>query len=126
MNSDKLRIQISSKLNSNLFKKTQISASAKDHLKKRGVKSAYTQIQLVGKKRMRSLNKKFLSKDYPTDVLSFPLDPIPGEEIQNIGTIFVCNDIIKRQAKEKKISYNEELIFLVCHGLDHLIGIHHD
>lgn len=126
MDSDKLLIEVASKVNCNLLEKAQIRAKAKEHLRKRGIKNASAQIQLVGKKRMRSLNKKFLSKDSPTDVLSFPLEPIPGEKIQNIGTIFVCNDIIKKQAKEKKISYKEEFIFLVCHGLDHLIGIHHD
>ncbi|OQA53204.1 MAG: Endoribonuclease YbeY [candidate division WS2 bacterium ADurb.Bin280] len=125
MDSEGLRIEIIVRVEETDLNLSNLSKRAKKHLLGRGVKKAFAEIEIIGKARMRSLNKKFMKKDYPTDVLSFPLEKIPGEDAQNIGTIFVCNDIIKKQSSERGISYNEELVFLVCHGLDHLIGIHH-
>lgn len=98
---------------------------AREHLKKRGEADACFELEIIGTKRMRTLNNKFMGKDCPTDVLSFPLDKIPGEKNKLIGTIFVCSDIIKRQAKEKNASFVKEFMFIVRHGIDHLVGIHH-
>lgn len=122
---DKVRIVLKTAVKNFPIKEGGILRAVKAHLNGRGVRSAIVEIEIVGSKRMRSLNSKFMKKDYPTDVLSFPLEIIPSEVIHNIGTIFVCDDIIKKVSREKKISYEEEFFFLVRHGLDHLIGIHH-
>ena len=103
----------------------EIEKSSREHLAKRGFNSCFFELEIIGKSKMQKLNKEFMGKDCPTDVLSFPLEPIPGETNNLIGTIFVCNDIIKKAAKTKGISYKEEFLFIVNHGLDHLVGIHH-
>lgn len=103
----------------------QIEKTAKEHLTKRGRREASFELEVVGRKRIHFLNKKFMGKDRPTDVLSFPLEQIPGEENDLIGTIFICNDIIRKEADKKNISFEKEFLFIVCHGIDHLVGIHH-
>jgi len=97
-------------------------------LSKRGKKGKFVELWVVGKKRMRTLNREFMHKDCPTDVLSFPLESIPAENKLNlelIGTIVVCNDIISSYAKESGNSFIDETSKLVSHGVDHLLGIHH-
>lgn len=103
----------------------EIEKSSLEHLAKRGFSNCVFELEIIGRAKMQRLNKEFMGKDYPTDVLSFPLEPIPGETNNLIGTIFVCNDIIEKAAKTKGISYKEEFLFIVNHGLDHLVGIHH-
>lgn len=85
------------------------------------------EIDIVGIARMRSLNKKFMGRDYPTDVLSFPVANFPtGSDYDFIGTVVLCNDIISKQAKKLNKTFEEEFLFYLSHGIDHLIGIHHN
>lgn len=103
----------------------EIEDGVKNHLNIRGAKNVSLELEIVGLKRITTLNERFMHRKGPTDVLSFPLSKIPGEDKGLVGTIFVCNDIIKSVANAKKIPYKEEFLFIVRHGIDHLIGIHH-
>jgi len=101
---------------------------------------------------IRSLNKEYRSQDTPTDVLSFPLLEKPivnapadqlwmpsdlhiGEEIQTkqafitppnltmqLGDIVISWPTVKRQASEAGRTIAYELLFLLSHGVLHLIG----
>ncbi len=72
----------------------------------------------IGKKRMRTLNRTYRQKDYPTDILSFPLDKTSGE-------IFINLDIARKKSKEFDRTEKNYLSFLVIHGLVHLKGFDH-
>lgn len=102
-----------------------IVKDVKKHLKLRGAKDVSMEIEIVGIKKMSSLNKTFMGKSGPTDVLSFPLDVIPGENHMFIGTIVICSDIIDTVSKLNETNYADEFLFRVRHGIDHLLGIHH-
>jgi len=78
---------------------------------------------------IRKLNKQFRSIDQPTDVLSFPQNadedpPIPGEII--LGDIAVSLDTAQAQAKEHGLTFEEEIILLLIHGILHLLGYDHE
>lgn len=94
-----------------------------DELEKRGIVS----IVLVSDKTIARLNKQWMNKDRPTDVLSFPLEmeappePLPWE----VGEIVVSVDRALAQAKEYGHSFERELAFLVVHGLLHVLGFDH-
>ena len=89
-------------------------------------------LTIVGTSKIKSLNNKFLHKNYPTDVLSFPIFTKNGI-INNInldtpvllGEIIICYDVAKKQALDKKHSIDNELNFLFLHGFKHLLGHHH-
>ncbi|MDH4358922.1 MAG: rRNA maturation RNase YbeY [Candidatus Berkelbacteria bacterium] len=102
-----------------------LKKEALDWLKKRGEKNCWLEIEIAGKSKVRSLNKKYLNRDYPTDVLSFPLKTVPGEKATNIGTVIICGDIIEEQAEKTNKSFEKEIIFVLRHGINHLLGIHH-
>ncbi|HAW50077.1 TPA: rRNA maturation RNase YbeY [bacterium] len=66
---------------------------------------------------MRELNKKFLKRDYPTDVLAFPL--------KGGGEVIISTDTALAQAKEYGHSFLDELIILLVHGILHILGYDH-
>ena len=78
---------------------------------------------------IRKLNQQFRSIDQATDVLSFPQNaeedpPIPGELI--LGDIAVSLDTAQVQAKEHGLTFEEEIILLLIHGILHLLGYDHE
>ena len=101
---------------------------------------------------IRSLNQQYRSQDKPTDVLSFPLleKPIvnapadqlwmppdllyedeaqtklvfvtPPDTITHLGDIVISWPTVKRQASEVGHNPVYELLFLLSHGVLHLVG----
>jgi probable rRNA maturation factor len=65
---------------------------------------------------LQSLNKQFLGKDYPTDVLSFPSE----------NDIAISLQRARAQAREWKHSTEDELRTLMLHGVLHLLGMDHE
>lgn len=88
---------------------------------------------------MRELNFKARGVDKVTDVLSFPtLDGVRDSVILTknhplemdgdrlfIGSIVLCEEKIKEQAKEFMHSQKRERTYLTVHGLMHLFGYDH-
>jgi len=104
----------------------EIDEEIRKFLKNRG---GNIEVEVVKIDEMHKLNLRFMHRDCPTDVLSFPLDKIPGETNPDesiIGTIVLCNDIINLNAKKNGKSEREEFIFVLQHGINHLLGIHHN
>ena len=73
-------------------------------------------------KEMRRLNHEFLGKDYPTDVLSFPMEG----DVSELGEIAISAQQARLQAKQFRHSVEEEIGILMLHGLLHLMGMDHE
>lgn len=100
---------------------------------------------------IRDMNKQYREIDKATDVLSFPLlnEPLvqapaeqlwpvreseagaqesvpdfitPPETVQNLGDIVMSWPTLERQAQEAKHSTIYELLYLLSHGVLHLVG----
>ena len=69
-------------------------------------------------KESQERNKTYRDKDYPTNILSFPLD-------EHTGEIYICLSIARRDAKKFDMTYNQFLHLLVIHGCLHLKGHDH-
>jgi probable rRNA maturation factor len=78
-------------------------------------------LALVGDRKMSDLHREFMNVLGPTDVLTFPLDldargrPLSGE-------VVVCVPEARRQAKERNVPLERELLLYALHGLLHLCG----
>jgi len=81
---------------------------------------------IVGTDEISAMNFSYRNKVGPTDVLSFPAEPIRGMSPQPLGDIVICLDVAKMQAAEYGHSLTRELAFLTAHGLMHLLGFDHD
>ena len=69
-------------------------------------------------KESQERNLAYRHKDYPTNILSFPLSDTEGE-------IYICLSVAKKDAKNFEMSYIEFLHLLVIHGMLHLKGHDH-
>jgi len=86
--------------------------------------NGYINIILVDNKKIIELNAQYLRKNEPTDVLAFNL----SENKQNFfeGEIYISLDRTVEQAKEYGVTFEQELIRLVSHGVLHLLGYKDD
>lgn len=73
-------------------------------------------IAFVGDAVMRRLNRESRGYDKTTDILAFEDD---GAEL---GELIICLAQIKRQALKYSKSVRQELIFILVHGILHLLG----
>jgi len=79
------------------------------------------------------LNRRFLGKEGPTDVLSFPAQApeasdgfvLPPEEAPYLGDILIALPFTQRQAERVGRPLEDELALLVVHGTLHLLGYDH-
>lgn len=91
-------------------------------------------LNFCGDTRMKTINSAYREKNKTTDVLSFPgfsnlrsdkkSDVYPG--MVHLGDIIISRDVAKRQAKEFKITLEEEVLHLFVHGFLHLVGYDHE
>lgn len=73
---------------------------------------------ITGDEEIQRLNREFRSCDYPTDVLSFPSEPL--------GDIAISARRASEQAREYGHTVEEEIRILMLHGVLHLLGMDHE
>tara|TARA_Y100001933_G_scaffold89957_1_gene91018 strand:+ start:106 stop:651 length:546 start_codon:yes stop_codon:yes gene_type:complete len=85
--------------------------------------------EIIDDELIADLNKRWLNKKGPTDVLSFPIIAendlyleMPSIEL---GDLFISLDTAKKQSKEFNNSLKGEMIWLASHGFLHLLGWDH-
>jgi len=72
---------------------------------------------------IREINREQRGIDAPTDVLSFPLEPVP---FVPLGELVISVEYAKNQASLHKNSLDDEIALLFIHGLLHLMGYDHE
>lgn len=99
-----------------------------DFLKKKDVEVS---VHLIGDKKIQKINTDYRGKNKVTDVLAFAMQDTATsfkakEQMgDDLGDIFISIPQVKRQAKEQKILYKEELVRILVHGVLHLNGFDH-
>lgn len=98
-----------------------VKVAAKAEKKIRG----RVEINLVGEKEMKNINRHYRGINQPTDVLSFAWHEERVLPSALLGQLYLCYSYINRQAKRFKVSVKEEFTRSLVHGLLHLVGYHH-
>jgi probable rRNA maturation factor len=77
---------------------------------------------------MAALNLKFRGKKGPTNVLSFPQpdQEQSGSRPYLLGDVVICADRASDDAKELGYTDQEMILYLLVHGILHLVGYAHD
>jgi probable rRNA maturation factor len=96
-------------------------------LRATGTEKSDTTIIFVTDGAIKKLNRQFRSKDYATDVLSFPAQHERFEKAlkRNLGEVVISMDRAATQAKESGLTLANEVEQLILHGLLHLCGYDH-
>jgi len=98
------------------------------------IENVYLGIGVVTPEEIHRLNNEFRNVDKATDVLSFPM--FTEEELKNIGSTYVkeelsigdiviCLEVIEKQAEEYNTGFNREMLYMITHGICHLLGFDH-
>lgn len=78
---------------------------------------------LVGDRAIRRLNRAYLNRDRPTDVLAFPQQRgSPSPQPFLLGDVVISVETAARQAKVHGHSLAQEMALLLIHGILHLLG----
>jgi len=112
-------------------------------LAEEGIASAVISLAIVSDAEIHRVNREFLGHDYPTDVISFLLDPAPqevtdAESLNEVvqpatsddslaadslaGELIVSLETAQREAVSHGWSLRAELLLYVVHGLLHMCG----
>jgi probable rRNA maturation factor len=71
---------------------------------------------------IQDLNRTYLTRDAPTDVIAFPQDMAPTDRVPLLGDVAISAETAARQAERLGHSFEEELSILLIHGILHLTG----
>ncbi|MEK7165387.1 MAG: rRNA maturation RNase YbeY [Patescibacteria group bacterium] len=100
-------------------------------------------VSIVGDRKMKYLNTTYRQIPETTDVLSFPLDDASAssredvkvgfspdrsspDKILRLGDVVVSYPQTVMEASQGNKMVDQQLSDLIAHGLDHLMGIHHE
>ncbi len=93
---------------------------------------AEVSVILTDDNHLESLNAKYRNKSGTTDVLSFPYQEelICNKKLRSgedfiLGEIYISMDQVVDQARDDNVSAAERTVFILIHGLYHLIGYCH-
>ena len=71
---------------------------------------------------IQKLNRRYLGRDVPTDVLAFPQEDGPQSEVHLLGDVAISAETAERQAEERGHDQAKEMELLLVHGILHLTG----
>ena len=106
----------------------RVRRSLKRLLKELGFKDSEVSLLLVDDDQIREINKNYLQRDRPTNVISFAMtDGAFGDVHPEIlGDIILSVETAARDAMACDIDFMDEVEFLLIHGLLHLLGYNHE
>lgn len=85
-------------------------------------------ISFVNDDAIQQLNNQYRHKDKPTNVLSFSLQEGEFGNINPhiLGDIVISVDTANADARKNARTFEQEIDFLIIHGLLHLLGYNHE
>ena len=105
---------------SDKFMEKKIKTAAENFLKILGIFDCSLEIFLVPDSIMRDINREYRGKDKATNVLSFEAAAMPclSKAALPLGTIYLAPKYIT--------DHNEDIRYLLLHGILHLLGYTHE
>ena len=93
-----------------------------------GLADSDLSLLFVGDRAIRRINREYLQKDRPTNVISFSLQEGEFGDINPaaLGDVVISVDTAAREAEEEGVSLDARLAFLLLHGILHLAGYDHE
>jgi len=85
-------------------------------------------VVLVDDPFIADLNRRYLRREGPTNVIAFPMQEGDFSQIapQLLGDVVISVDTAEREAREAGIDFEARLDALLVHGILHLFGYDHE
>lgn len=83
---------------------------------------------IVDNDQIQQINRDYLDRDRPTNVISFAMQEGEGGGVQPqlLGDVVISAERAAEDAAEADIPFEHELVFLLLHGILHLLGYDHE
>ncbi len=83
---------------------------------------------MLDDEKIKALNKTYLNRNRPTDVISFPQNDGVSAHADStlLGDVVISLETARRQARRSGKPLREEFAFLLIHGMLHLLGYDHE
>ena len=106
----------------------RVRRSLKRLLKELNCEDSEISILLVDDNQIQNINKHYLKRNCPTNVISFAMREGPFDDIhpEILGDIILSVETATRDASTFHLDTMDELEFLLIHGLLHLMGYDHE
>ena len=123
-----MNIQIENRQKQIKIDKRRIRASVTRLLKLVDCADKEISITFVDDATIQRINQQYLGKDRPTNVISFSLQEGEFGDINPgmLGDVVISVDTATRDAEKGNFSFEEEILFLIIHGVLHLLGYNHE
>jgi probable rRNA maturation factor len=82
-------------------------------------------VRVVGRAESRRLNRRYRSRNKPTNVLSFAATVQRAEGRRQLGDLVVCAPVVAAEARAQRKSRAAHWAHMVVHGSLHLLGYDH-
>lgn len=84
------------------------------------------ELTIVDEKKIIEINSIYRNKNYVTDIITFSFwDSNSTIKTNLLGEMYLCKEKVISQSKEYNHSLKRELMFLISHGIYHLLGYDH-
>jgi probable rRNA maturation factor len=85
-------------------------------------------VRVVNAAESKRLNARYRGRDQPTNVLSFPVPPLPGAAgaPRPLGDLVICASVVRDEARQQRKAIKAHWAHLVVHGALHLLGYDHE
>lgn len=82
-------------------------------------------IRFVSEEEITDLNETYRNKNGSTNVLSFPFEAPDEVELNLLGDLVICSDVVKKEAIQQQKEEIAHWAHMVIHGTLHLLGYDH-
>lgn len=82
-------------------------------------------IRFVDEKESAELNGQYRHKEGATNILSFPFDMPDEVELNLLGDLVICANVVKKEAADQKKEELAHWAHMIIHGTLHLLGYDH-
>jgi probable rRNA maturation factor len=108
--------------------KKEVEEKAKIVLNAMGVQDGELSLLIVDDDQMAELNKTYLGREGPTNVIAFPMRQGPFAEVNAnlLGDVAISMDTALREAETAGVEEASRFDQLLIHGILHLLGYDHE
>ncbi|NOQ40894.1 MAG: rRNA maturation RNase YbeY [Desulfuromusa sp.] len=123
-----MRIQIENRQRPHKILKRSLRKIARRILSVSGYPEAELSILILDNAGIQEINREYLQRDCPTNVISFAMQEGEGAGLSPLvlGDVVISAERAATDAAEANIPFEHELWFLLIHGVLHLLGYDHE
>lgn len=106
----------------------KIRKIAQDVLSALGCHDVQLSILITDDTEIAALNKQYLNRTGPTNVIAFPMREGEFSDIapELLGDVVISVDTTEREAKDSGMEFERRFTELLIHGILHLLGYDHE